>query len=253
MSRKKKKCLLCDKEVSLSNYDRHHDACKGSIEKDWFINKNGDYECKICGKKSTKDGIGNHIKYHYGYKNPNLGRVAWNLGLTKNTSEVVKRIADTYKENLNNGKTVHAWKGKKHSEETKKKWKENPNMGGLRLHSGRGIQGWYRGFYCRSTWELAWLVFQLDNEIEVKSCSDSFEYEWRGEKHKYHPDFIVDENYIEIKGFRYPNTEEKIKQFPSDRNLILIEGKKEIKPYIEYVEKKYGKYFWKVLYQVDLM
>lgn len=29
----------------------------------------------------------------------------------------------------------------------------------------------------------------------------------------------------------------------------MIEGKKEIKPYLEYVEEKYGKEFWKVLYE----
>ena len=31
--------------------------------------------------------------------------------------------------------------------------------------------------------------------------------------------------------------------------MILVEGSKEIKPYLEYCEKKYGKEFWKVLFE----
>lgn len=62
-------------------------------------------------------------------------------------------------------------------------------------------------------------------------------------------DFMIEEDYIEIKGFRYPNTKEKINQFPKEKKLIMIEGKKEIKPYLDYVEEKYGKEFWKVLYE----
>lgn len=134
------------------------------IIKDWFINENKEYECKICGKVFPKNGIGNHIKYHYGYKghlNGNGGNNnPWNKGLTKETSDSLKKAAKTFKKNYDAGLITLYIKGKKHSEETKNKWKENPNMGGLRHGSGRGKKGWYKGFYCRSTWELAWLVYQ---------------------------------------------------------------------------------------------
>ncbi len=217
-------------------------------EKLWYKNETGEYICKICGKKSTKDGIGNHIKYHNGYKNPRTGK-SWNKGLTKENCESLKKVSETRKKSLQNGKLIHNWTGKKHSEETRKKWKENPNMGGLRHGSGRGKKGWYKGFYCRSTWELAWLVYQIEHNIKVDHCYDTFEYCFEGEKHRYYPDFMIGEDYIEIKGFRYSNTQAKIDQFPKEKNLVMIEGKKEIKPYLNYVEEKYGKEFWKILYE----
>jgi hypothetical protein len=119
--------------------------------------------------------------------------------------------------------------------------KENgKNIGGLRKGSGVGIKGWYKGFYCRSTWELAWLIYQLDHGIEVKQCKECFEYKVNGEIHKYYSDFIINGEYVEIKGRRLGYVQEKIDQFPKGKKLILIEGKKEIKPYLSYVKEKYN-------------
>lgn len=245
----KRKCEKCNKEISLSNFNKHSKCCKGFIKKDWFINVSKEYECKICGKKSTKSGIGNHIKYHYGYKNPKLGHKAWNKDLTKENSEGLKKLSISIIKGYKTGKIKPVFFGKKHTEETRKKWKQNPNMGGLREGSGLGIKGWYREFYCRSTWELAWIVFQIESNISVLQNKDYFVYSFEGENHKYFPDFIINNVYYEIKGYRNKNVEAKIEQFPKEKKLILIEGKKEIKPFIDYCEKKYGKKFWEVLYK----
>ena len=245
---KKKLCKKCGREIGISGFKNHYNSCSGIVEKHWFINEKNQYECKICHYISDHSGIGNHVKYHFGYENPNKGHKAWNNGLTKETSEILKMSSEKIKEGYKSGRSTPSFLGKKHSEETRKKWKSNPNMGGLREGSGRGIKGWHKGFYCRSTWELAWLVYQLEHEIKVEHCHDTFEYEFEGKKHRYYPDFIVDGKYIEIKGFRNKNVAAKIEQFPHDKELILVEGKKEIKPYLKYCEEKYGKEFWKTLY-----
>jgi hypothetical protein len=213
--------------------------------------------CEKCGRSVCSNQLNKHRKFCDGNsipkkkraKYPLNGRKVWNEGFTKENCEEIKKSSEKIRNNFEKGELIPSFLGKKHSEETRKKWKENPNMGGLRKGSGRGKKGWYKGFYCRSTWELAWLVYQLDKEIKVEHCHDTFEYEFEGEKHKYYPDFIVDGSYIEIKGFRYPNTQSKIDQFPSDKKLVLIEGKKEIKPYLNHVEEKYGKEFWNKLYE----
>ena len=248
MSVKKKICEKCKREISYSNFDKHFNSCKKD-KKYWFINENNNYECEICHYISSSSGIGNHIKYHFGYKNPNLGHESWSKGLTKETDERIKKNSETFKKHLNEGKFEPSFKGKKHSKETRAKWKSNPNMGGLREGSGRGIKGWYKGFYCRSTWELAWLAYQLEHNIIVEHCYETFEYRFEEKIHRYYPDFIVEGAFIEIKGYRNKNVEAKIKQFPLDKKLILVEGSKEIKPYLEYCEKKYGKEFWKVLFE----
>ena len=37
--------------------------------------------------------------------------------------------------------------------------------GGYREGSGRSKSGYYKGIYCGSTYELAWMIYQLDNKI----------------------------------------------------------------------------------------
>ena len=214
-------------------------------------------KCPFCGKEYTKMGLGTHIWRTHGegkdWKNNNLGylrdRSGWNKNLTKENSPSLKKVSETHKRHLEEGLFHPGFKGKSHSNKTKENWKKNPNMGGLREGSGRGIKGWYKQFYCRSTWELAWLVYNIEHGVVVKQCHESFEYLFEEEKHKYYPDFIVEDRYFEIKGYRDKKVKSKIDQFPLDKTLIMIEGKKEIKTYLEYVIKKYGKEFWKILYQ----
>jgi hypothetical protein len=123
--------------------------------------------------------------------------------------------------------------------------KLNPNCGGLRKGSGRGKKGYYKGIWCDSSWELAWVIYNLEHNIEFKRNWNKFEYQFNNELHFYIPDFILsNNNYIEIKGRRKIEdlTEKeiiKINTFKKNNNLnILFE--KEIKPYIDYVINKYG-------------
>jgi predicted nucleic acid-binding Zn ribbon protein len=110
--------------------------------------------------------------------------------------------------------------------------------GGVRKGSGVGKSGWYKNYWCDSSWELAWVIYHLDNKIDIKRNSEGFEYEYDNKRHLYYPDFIIGEIYYEIKGFVTQKTLEKIKFFKKEIKLI---GKNEIKPIIEYVVNKYGK------------
>ena len=219
---------------------------------DYDVLENEKCVCKYCGKTYSKKGIGTHIWRTHGqgkeWKKNNENRKAWNKGLKKENNEALKRASETYKKHLKEGLFTPSFKDKKHSLETKEKWKQNPRMGGLRKGSGLGIKGWYKGFYCRSTWELAWLFYQLDSGVQVDKCEQSFEYFYENKKHKYYPDFIVGDTFIEIKGYRDKKVQAKIDQFPENKKLLMIEGKKEIKPYVDYAIEKYGKNFWICLY-----
>lgn len=166
-------------------------------------------------------------------------------------------------------------KGRKHSEETKKKISESlrkspkntgrgktqerelerrrkiseamkQNGGGYRKGSGRGKSGWYKGYWCDSTWELAFVIYHLDHKIPFKRNLEAFDYEFEGKQHKYYPDFIYEDGtYIEIKGRREfskldTKTQTKISNFPYKLNLFL---EKEMENMIFYCEKFYGKNF----------
>jgi hypothetical protein len=112
--------------------------------------------------------------------------------------------------------------------------------GGIRNGSSRGKSGWYNGYWCDSSYELAFLVFCIDNKIKIERNKKGFEYVYNDKKHLFYPDFIVEDKYVEIKNFESDLTNAKISYFPYEIKVIY---KKDIKIYLDYVVGKYGKNF----------
>ena len=112
------------------------------------------------------------------------------------------------------------------------------SSGGIRKGSGRGKCGWYKGFWSDSSWELAWIIYNIDHRIIFERNYKGFEYCFNSKKYKFYPDFKIDSKFYEIKGYIDSKNKSKIEQFNDE--LIIID-RIGIKPYIEYVIKKYGK------------
>lgn len=120
--------------------------------------------------------------------------------------------------------------------------------GGYREKGGKCKQGWYKGYFCNSSWELAFVIFNIDHNIKFSRNKLGFPYLYNNEIHKYYPDFILEEgSYIEIKGRMLDKDLEKIKQFPLSLEVI---DKDKIWKYLDYVIDKYGKDFIK-MYDID--
>ncbi len=205
------------------------------------------FKCNFCGKE-YKRICDQHQHEKWCIENPNM--------------ETRKRVcSDTWKKAMKiagekrrgspldektKEKIKEALQGKEHpvSEETKKKisetCKKNKRSGGYRKGSGRGKKGTYKGYYCDSSWELAYVIYNIDHNIKFERNEELFPYEFNGEQHKYKPDFIEGDIYIEIKGYFTEQTKAKEKAFPF--KLKYIDGKGIIK-YLDYVEKTYGKNF----------
>jgi hypothetical protein len=129
--------------------------------------------------------------------------------------------------------------------------KNNPKSGGLRHGSGRGKKGWYKGYWCDSTWELAWVIYHTDHQITFERNKEFFTYEYLDKKRKYYPDFVIGDTYYEIKGRRSfhdidDQNKEKIRQFK--KNIVVL-FEKDIKVFLDYVIDKYGKDFY-TLYDI---
>jgi hypothetical protein len=116
--------------------------------------------------------------------------------------------------------------------------------GGLKKGSSRGKCGWYKGYWCDSSYELAYVIYNLDHNIKFYRNNKGFPYIHNGLERKFFPDFYKEDSYIEIKNFHSSETDEKIRQFPLKIEILYKEDlKKEILPY---VISKYGKDFIKL-------
>lgn len=227
---------------------------KIKIQESWK-QENGLYKCPYCGKEFTRNGIATHIyAKHTDYgkeqiKNripPMLGKhkIAWNKGLTKETSESVRIGSEKIKQKYISGELVGSFKGKHHTEESRAKIRSfalKQKLGGLIEGAGRGKKGYYKGFWCDSSYELAYVIYCLDHNIQIERCKEYFEYEYQGQKHRYYPDFIVNDEIVEIKGFWNGRVNAK-------RDAVLLQNRKykilfpkDMDFIFKYIEEKYGK------------
>lgn len=214
------------------------------IQIEWLNPHTNKYTCPTCGKEYGNKGIASHIWRMHGIGvNHKCGRdtktiTAWNKGLTKYTDNRLKVYSDMAKLDFASGVRVAHFKGKKHSQSTIAKLKEK--SGGVRKGAGRGKSGWYKGYWCDSTWELAWVIYHIDHNISFIRNTITFPYEWENEPHEYHPDFrYSDGTFIEVKGYITEHTKAKLNAVKSP-NILTVLTKVEIKPYLDYVHSKYN-------------
>lgn len=198
-----KKCIKCNNE---------HDGTFGS----------GKYCSRSCANSRTFSEESNKKK-----SKSNKNQIPWNRGV---------------KWAITISKCLHCGKDIQHSKSTPKKYHVEcwlKTSGGLRKGSGRGKSGWYKGYWCDSSYELVWVIYQLDHNQLFERNKVEYEYQWKGETKKYLPDFIQNGEIIEIKGFMTEQTKVKLKSVPKLKVLF----KSDLKVEFNYVESKYGKNF----------
>jgi len=222
------------------------------------------YTCKICNRSFEKASqIGGHVSYCRAKKE---GRDlksgerfgdsrSWSKGLTKQSHPSIKLSA----ENLSNYlKQRHAKNGlndplilwhkdpikrARAAEKVSESLKNGYATGKIvsAIGSGRGKSGWYKGIWCDSSWELAWVIYNFDHGILFKRNEQRFIYNYNNELHSYTPDFeLADGTLIEIKGYIKDIT--RIKLSAVNRKIILLTTH-EMKPILDYVKQKHGKNF----------
>lgn len=210
--------------------------------------------CKFCNSDKYQKilSLRNHERCCKGNTNRipvgrpfKSGEEAWNKGLTKETDERVMNQSVSLKSN-GNAKGVASTPEKEELRRSKIKEKSK-NNGGMREGSGLGKSGWYNGFYCRSSWELAFVIYHLEHNNKILPCKETRYYTWNGKQHRYYPDFVLDGNIIEIKGY----ITEKWKQKHLENPDIILLTYKELTEVLSYVTDKYGKDFI-ILYQESL-
>ena len=114
----------------------------------------------------------------------------WNKGLTKETDSRLMKLSESVSKSQRNGDSVSSGKASTPEKENERKrkisetMKKNPLSGGLRKGSGRGKKGRYKGYWCDSSWELAWVIYNIEHNIKFDRNNVGFEYEYKGKKRK---------------------------------------------------------------------
>jgi len=109
--------------------------------------------------------------------------------------------------------------------------------GGYREGSGRSKSGYYKGFFCGSTYELVYYIYCKDHGINIERNEKRFEYEHDGEKHTYLPDFRTDEGLVEIKG--YHTSLVNVKMSVVDEPIKILYAK-DIEYMMDYLDVTYN-------------
>ena len=213
------------------------------------------YICKYCGRLcKNPNSLRNHERLcksnpnrqiiknnliEYNKKRSNGEIINWNKGLSKSTDERVLKGTLTLKEGYASGRI----KKSKLTEDGLRRIKIGASKcGGYKERCGRGKKGWYKGIWCDSSWELAFVIYHLEHNLYIERCHDIRTYEYNGKTYKYFPDFITDDGIFEIKGYYSDKSKSKHMQHP-DIKMIFSE---DMKIYLDYVIEKYGRDFIKL-------
>lgn len=193
--------------------------------------------CEQCGKILISDKA---LRSHMWLSHTNKGRKhklqiafkkdrkSWNKGLTK---EFDKRVLKNSKSLKIYYQTHHgSFFGKTHSVEARKKLSKK-----LSVNNKGGRCKWYtyKDIKVQGTWELIYAIYLDLKQISwIKIASSSrtnhtFKWLLDGIVHHYTPDFylVLDEQYIDLKGYWWGNDKLKIKlvKEQNDINLKIIE------------------------------
>lgn len=203
--------------------------------------------CSEMRRKNSEKNKGRPQNWKNGHPKGMFGKRSWLAGKTHVESfgeEKARIISERISKSLTGKKTGEKWKAS--CPQAYQQWRmkisstaqKNKKSGGYRKGSGCGKSGWYKGIWCDSSWELAWVMYNLDHGIPFVRNRDRFEYEWKGKVHKYLPDFkMQDGQYVEVKAWLNDQGRAKIAACAGVKVLM----KSEMEPFIQYAVEKYGK------------
>lgn len=108
--------------------------------------------------------------------------------------------------------------------------------------SNRYKKGYYKGFWCDSSYELAYVIYCLDHNIKIERNKKGFPYRYKCGNiykiRKYYPDFRVNGKLVEIKGRKTELVSIKAQAVTEPLDILY---KEDLKKVFDYVEKNYNK------------
>jgi hypothetical protein len=222
-----------NEEEKRRKYVENAKKCKHCNESIAYEKRNCSFCCRSCansfnnmkqGERSeeTKNKISNSVKNYYA-NNPDASKKR--SPIKKKKEKVTSTCVICSKQFFGNRKTC--------SKDCLLQIKSSNAL--TQEKHGGGKKGRYKGIYCDSSWELAFLIYHLDKGSTIIRCEEKRSYLKNGVIKTYIPDFVVNGEIFEIKGFMSKTAKLKAEY---NKDIILI-TEKEIKTFIEYVKVEY--------------
>lgn len=270
-------CPYCNKLITPGGtFTQHERTCRSNPERQWTerqlasipkINSTEPGECSFCGRYcKNQNSLRNHqrvckqnpdrqvtIMESLEWQQEMRSRInydkVWNKGKThledsriphgeicrQRVLHSIERIRAEGRK-PGNGKTEE--KEQQRRENISRGIKKAINCGGIRHGSGRGKKGWYKEFFCDSTYELVFIIYNIDNNIKFKRCDRVYTYVYKNETHKYYPDFeLEDGSLVETKGYHTELVDIK-KSAVTDRQIKIL-YEKDLKYAFDWVKEHY--------------
>lgn len=103
---------------------------------------------------------------------------------------------------------------------------------------GRSKSGYYKGFFCNSTYELVYYIYMTEHGNIVERNLKNYEYVFEGKHRNYTPDFRVNGKLVEIKGYHSKQVQAKIESVKDEELSVLYYS--DLEYMMNYVDEKYG-------------
>lgn len=118
------------------------------------------------------------------------------------------------------------------------------------LKKGRGRQGYYKGIYCNSIYELVFVIYNLDLNKNIKRCVNTYFYKYKNLLKRYTPDFIIENQIYEIKGWHTFLVDIKLQAAEKQGAVIKLLYEKDLEQMFNYVVRTYkiSKHMFHTLY-----
>lgn len=213
-----KKCQEC--EISIPYEKKENKFCSHSCSAK-FTNKNRIVVYSEKGLKNLRNAGLKNVKFIIEKAHRNKP-VYYDLECT-----ICKKVF-TVKSNGKNYKTC--------SEECRRM---HQSLYGFRQTKTSCKCGYYKGIYCASSWELAFLVYHLDKGEDIKRCDIVVPYEKNGKKHNYFPDFLMNNVIYEVKGYEAEDVKLKTQATIDLGYSIELIRKKQMHEIIKEVKENY--------------
>lgn len=111
--------------------------------------------------------------------------------------------------------------------------------GGYREGSGISKHGYYKGIYCGSTYELCWVIYNLDHQVPFSRFPGKLEKDGL----TYYPDFLLSDGktIVEIKGYeKKESVDKKTNVAESFGYIVKVLRKEDLRHAFDYVANTYG-------------